>query len=105
MTFQKMAEVLRTAATKIEENGWCQGVYYNRHDGGYCIVGAVRESAGTWDPWYFERAIGNFARKHGIHNLVTYNDTFGRTKEEVCAKLRKLADLAEEENIFGGKCQ
>ncbi|WIF20579.1 hypothetical protein SEA_JFLIX2_89 [Rhodococcus phage Jflix2] len=97
-------ESLRRAADLIEKHGWIQGDYGDMSQG-YCAIGALSRAAlatasdGTYDGslHLLEAAIpttfpdnpntwsGKFSR------VVEWNDTPGRTREEVLQLFRKAA--------------
>ena len=87
------AKLLLKAAAVIDEIGWCQNGY-TKH-GGYCIYGALDHAAGfdvgegatnqvvSQAAWRFIDAVKS--------SVAGWNDTPGRTKDEVVAKLRAVA--------------
>ena len=75
--------VLLDAADYIEEYGWCQ---YRWQDGEkVCALSAISVTAGR-----NLEAIGRL-RKFLGGRIDTWNDTVGRTKDEVVAALRACA--------------
>lgn len=79
------------AAEYIRRHGWCQGTWYNGR--GVCMMEAVRVV--TNDPRSGFGTNYDNAENH-LRNLlgrcpVGYNDTGGRTKEEVIALLERAA--------------
>ncbi len=84
--------VLRRAAALLETNGWCQGEMEG--DGGrHCALGAIEASYidpedGTLAIMALKKVLGAKGRKAFI---ADWNDTRGRTKKDVIAKLRKAA--------------
>lgn len=92
------------AATLLETVGWCQGVFRKVGDKGveaYCMIGACREAAGyyayDYDAAYADAAVAADLAAHAAHadasdaaDAARWNDTPGRTKEEVIAALRRL---------------
>lgn len=109
MTDQAAGQVARAAADLIEKHGWVQRSYGDA-DRGYCMVGAMNAAVnptrgttlafdhhryadmlGIWMKPYVTLSPGDFC--DGCANEVTtFNDTPGRTKEEVVLHLRKFAD-------------
>ena len=90
------ADVLNRAAELIETVGWCQGTYGGRDVGHFCLVGAVDEA--MWELrglefFYdlFELPLPTYFGKQSPHH---WNDRPERTREEVVAKLRELAEGA-----------
>jgi hypothetical protein len=84
------SKLLLKAADYVEKNGWCQHELQSG-DGRVCIVGALSAVAdeiflvGTHSAAWtrLQKALNKMAG--------TWNDTQGRTKEEVVAKLRAVA--------------
>lgn len=76
----------------LEEHGWCQGRF---SDGkGVCLQGALNVATKGIPAKGFTKldmAIWlSIQEKSGISNLTDFNDTGGRTKEEVINMLREL---------------
>lgn len=82
-------------ARKLVNLGWTTGAFV-RHDGGqvfYCSLGAVRKITSSSKflssaERMLDRAVSQWAVEHGKHDdldkgIVSFNDTNGRTKEEV----------------------
>lgn len=68
---------------KIERDGWCQGSF---HKGARaCVMGAIGEL-----PTYGERSEFLKATLRRQPILIKWNDTLGRTKEEVIALLKEV---------------
>ena len=84
-------EVFAKAADILERDGWCQGRYVDRF-GRRCMAGAIL-SAGTGyagGDWTSKER--KFADEFGWDlDWARWNDTKGRTQDEVIAKLRELA--------------
>jgi hypothetical protein len=82
------AKLLMKAADLIEKHGWCQG-RWRATDGRLCLRGAIINSGSHQVAFAaihrVDAAIG------GPYTSVGWNDTMGRTKEEVVAKLRSVA--------------
>ncbi len=87
-------EVLDRAAGVLEERGWCQHSFFHR-DGRVCAVGAL---AVACEQIHAPRSV----RGDAIYVLAAlthcdptvWNDTGGRTKEEVVGLLREAAENA-----------
>lgn len=85
--------VLRAAAERIERDGWCQG---KPTDGTRCcavraIVMAGESSFGTS---LAIEAVRDFIGCN-TYGVIHWNDTPGRTVDEVLAALRSAADAVE----------
>lgn len=96
-------EIALGAARLLREVGWVQGTFrtYDPDEGkytGFCMLGAIRQTAE-----YFDRQLSDeeydamtevvMAVKEALPcGLVSYNDTPGRTKDEVIAVLEKAAE-------------
>jgi len=87
---------LRRAADLIEEHGWVQGEYGNKRKG-YCVIGALGREA---LPMTYHDAVvrldaalpDTFPEKTSrFQRLVEWNDTPGRTRDEVLQLFRKAA--------------
>lgn len=111
VTGQAAGWVARAAADLIEKYGWVQSSYGNA-DRGYCMVGAMRAVANPTrhmystslsnHNWYSDvlgRWIKPYVTSSPAHfcggcagEITVFNDTPGRTKEEVVLHLRKFAD-------------
>lgn len=97
-------EVLLLAAALIEKFGWCQHVYQKGVDGPVCLAGAVRLA--TWGEVYptltsvisfeqqseYGQAVAALMARTDDGGVTTYNDTPGRTKEQVLNFLRRVAE-------------
>jgi hypothetical protein len=84
-------QLLLRAAEVIERDGWIQGHAF-QHDG-VCMVGAIAR-AGRGQQWpagtqYQKMLTALFPSTGG--NMVRWNDTPGRTKQQVIDALRKAA--------------
>lgn len=92
--------ILYRASEVLGENGWCQGAIKDL-DGQFCAVGAIREASieimGTRDSWSECVALsrlGSHIRKLNYDPVVTiprWNDTEGRTSEEVILAMKRTA--------------
>ena len=97
--------LLLRAAEVIEERGWTQGSYCDG-DGGVCAMGAISVGAG-YPPESID-GLANYVSGKAVMKLIKvidpqgkfvdrigsipdWNDTRGRTKEEVIAALRTAA--------------
>lgn len=98
------SEILLKAADLIEQKGWTQGAYarsgefevssLHREATCYCTIGAI--ICATGEARMLGRGVvdGTKARLFamiGDHDIVSWNDTPGRTKEEVVEALRRAA--------------
>jgi hypothetical protein len=85
-------EVLLKAAEEIERRGWIQRVAANER--GCCIWGAFRSIGYSYEGIApVNLAYDVFEDYLGVHP-VGWNDTPGRTKEEVLSALRAAAEAA-----------
>lgn len=89
------ADVLDAAADLLDRDGWCQG-YDKDDDGRYCARGATKAAASS------DTLVGAGARialtqRLPTHNIPAWNDTPGRTQEEVTSTLRRVARELREE--------
>lgn len=82
---------LRAAVTYLDEHGWVQGMY-KRSDGAVCLAAALSASGHTSGAWL---ALHSFI---GTNAVQHWNDTFGRTVDEVKAALLGAADAFEREH-------
>ena len=98
----KAAEIL-----EAHEDAWCQGSFRHMLAAGrysYCLIGACYEAAGYWlkAPEYWSRVdLDAAAARTAAYDAATaalgpnisiseWNDTPGRTREEVIAALRAV---------------
>lgn len=100
----RVRRLLLEADELIGEYGWRQGTSGNRKIG-FCAVGALREVGQTWlsrhvfdDSRRIKAAfrllndcIGTSNNRFGPRSIVSWNDTQGRTKDEVRALLQTVA--------------
>lgn len=77
---------LRQAADYIETHGWCQGKF-ERDDGHVCVSRAIHRAGGDLAA---RLAFVDFLGTPDV-SLLGWNDTPGRTAEEVIAALRECA--------------
>lgn len=70
----------------IKKYGWIQRAYGNV-EMGFCLVGAIAESNQKGAVEAVEKEL--YASSYILTSLTAWNDTIGRTKEEVIALLRK----------------
>jgi hypothetical protein len=78
--------ILLGAAEIIEQRGWCQGDFQDGN-GRVCMLGAISISSVS-SPM---GEAGNAIVLLGLKSVTQWNDTPGRTKEEVVARLRTAA--------------
>jgi hypothetical protein len=89
-----VAKILYDAADLIDANGWCQGEY--RSEGGcYCITGALVEVIGLGSFSEWSEAALAVEREIDEPHLPAWNDTEGRTVDQVTTALRNAARTAE----------
>lgn len=93
---EETARDLENAATLLREMGWCQGSMTNGA-GCHCAMGALAVICeGEWTPRWDEAREAlyrQFGGRHAIPSLVEWNDTPGRTAEEVISALEAAASL------------
>ena len=77
-------EILAEAA-RLVERGWCQGTYRDT-DGRVCLVGALNEASGR--PCTYLDEAWNAVCLEIPQGPSDWNDTPGRTAEEVATALR-----------------
>ena len=84
-------QLLRDAADLIEQKGWCQRAYSDGN--GYCAIGALLHI----DHNDISRSYlsATHSLEANIGSIATWNDQQERTKQEVIAKLREVAQLTE----------
>ena len=84
------ADVLRKAADYIEVHGWVQG--RPQEAGSVCVARAIRVCATGTRQFLEARAplLSALGMDHAL-DLPNWNDTPGRTAEEVIATLRSVA--------------
>ncbi len=95
--FNPVKECLVFAAD-IVDNGWCQGAA--NVNGRYCALGAISQAAinvrkqyGLINEYYIAADTMDTFREHlGQFEIVVWNDTPGRKKEEVSKALRDCAE-------------
>jgi hypothetical protein len=86
-----MPDVLDAAADYIEQNGWTQNRSRNA-DGAVCAIGAIRYASGQYVPISrLGLAAVDAVESHLGRWICGWNDTPGRTRTEVVAKLREVA--------------
>jgi len=100
-------QLLARARAIIMERGWTQWAYYRRNEG-FCLTGALWSAAGVSDeslvngithvedPTAFKTARAELREVTGSL-LVAWNDTPGRTRDEVVAALAAAEALCLEE--------
>src|SRR5260221_14376056 len=81
-------KVIWEVANYIEEHGWVQGGY--DHGEAVCILGAYKK-LGLGHFHVSTKRIYSFIKSNGQYGIVDYNDTPGRTKEEVITMLKQAA--------------
>lgn len=96
----KTSELLRKAADEIRRRGWWQGAMgSDRNDTENCRVCAdgAMNAASTGSPWGFCSMVPRdvFKEANRIFSIWDFNDTVGRTKEEVLEAFERAALAAE----------
>jgi hypothetical protein len=87
------SDVLRAAADKIINDGWCQEEYGDLEgDGPVCVLGAIRAATGKFEDGRWSDL---FAKRIGSPYLHQWNDRPHRTADEVIALLLTVADELE----------
>jgi len=85
--------LLLEAADYIEKNGWCQKMAYQHSSNGMtssCAIWAlVLMRKGDFKNW--DIAVNRLSTYTEDGNIPNWNDTPGRTKEEVVSALREAA--------------
>ncbi len=76
----------KAAADYIREHGWCQGTFVNKN-GCVCAGGAINRACIRDSHLLYDA----FDSEIGTTNTFGWNDTPGRTKEEVLAVFDKIA--------------
>jgi hypothetical protein len=112
----QVAADLRAAADVLERDGWTQMTVLNPTTGCRCLTGALAwaasngetskpgllpdftetyngETASAYDRW--RAACDSLRQQIDDDGVVDWNDTLGRTADEVTAALRAAADTAE----------
>lgn len=96
MSEERMIEIIREARKILSENDWCQNHFAKKADGTpimvyckdacqFCIQGALRRAANGNDTEYYkgtDQIITEINKRLRV-NAIQFNDTLGRTKEEV----------------------
>jgi len=83
------ADYLNDAADLIEKYGWHQ-FDFGDETVGYCVLGAIRKAVPLDRVRYARRVLDAYAEIDARvkQDAAVWNDTPGRTKEEVLAALR-----------------
>jgi hypothetical protein len=96
-------EILEGAHKLINEIGWCQGLFY-RYGGptmhnkiAYCLVGALIVSCRHQHPEFIE-AKSLIEYVENIQDLSKWNDSPGRTKEEVLKLIEETMERIDKGN-------
>lgn len=95
-----VADLFKRAADILEEFDWRQGRAGCRKEGSMCAIGAIYEACFDYglalrDPTSVAAFFGHGApRECGIFPLAVWNDDPDRTKAEVVAELRRLAEVS-----------
>lgn len=110
-----LAETLRRARDLLLEKGWTQGTFDNTH--GYCTLGACHYSfpqetptslrdatCSTMRNVLFTTIQATYGAEHPAESMsvIIWNDTPGRTKDEVLAVFdQAIANVCEAEILNG----
>lgn len=82
-------QVLLDAADLLEREGWAN---LSKHDSGLCVYRAIKRIVRTYDVSEAQRRLAlHVGAISPTHGLYSWNDTPGRTKEEVLTALRECA--------------
>jgi hypothetical protein len=114
MTPQYVGDVLEAAATRLETHGWCQDTDVDEA-GRCCVLSAISEAA-TGDAQLTsdlaQAATETLMRvivlddvracRHPEHMIAAWNDSEGRTVEEVVTALREAAAQARLDESLAG---
>jgi hypothetical protein len=99
MSADQVAADLRAAADLLEHEGWTQGQFQDEETGCRCAAGALEAAAEEEISGRWLDGIAALTQQLGISpgpiSLYRWNDTPGRTADEVIAALRAAADRAE----------
>lgn len=84
-------EDLNAVADPLEERGWCQGVTRD-FQGRFCLGGAIGWVLDVTTGQRWKLARQEVQLRIGTLSVASWNDTPGRTVEEVLAVLRGRSD-------------
>lgn len=85
-------EILRDAGMLIKKYGWIQGSWGN-HVKGYCMLGSIAKVTDfDIESESYDAVLLALAGVVKSSSLILYNDTTGRTKEEVIEVMLKAAN-------------
>ena len=89
-------------AKQLVEDGWCQNLfvtYKSEERFNYCAIGAMHSTSSPLSIFIFGKMVDTFIAANGLPssddlmgkttNITSWNDTKGRTKEEVLAAFDK----------------
>lgn len=98
------------AAELLETKGWGQGLYVNEGSGDMCLVGALRQAmcerlglrelpvdSVHWFTAVRDTGVPRVVARGRRGHLIVWNDTPGRTKEEVMDLLTSAAKTRRDE--------
>jgi hypothetical protein len=112
------ADVLEAAAEVLETTAWIQGDEFRTDDGmrrvAYCAIGAIRQAVGFYDAMaglyrpghgfgpldqhkssmdvlQLSNEVANLMRRDDGTSVITWNDTEGRTSDEVIDLMKHTA--------------
>lgn len=109
ITDEQVASLLRDAVDVLDERGWYQGWYVDAEGRCVCVLGAVAFAAGlevvsnvddeleagihgTGDRWELWRSAWKRLERAVDDDIPSWNDTEGRTVDEVKAALLRAAE-------------
>lgn len=72
----------------IRKYGWIQGRLGDEKQG-FCLIGSIRHACGSINN--LQEVINKLQTKIGT-SLITWNDTMGRTKEDVIILLESIGE-------------
>jgi hypothetical protein len=93
----KVKEILVKAKDILCTKGWIQGTF--EKDGACCALGALGNATGDVAGCYFDEVEAEHVLRRVVPNgrIVAFNDTPGRTKEEVLEAFDQAIALASAE--------
>jgi hypothetical protein len=106
-----VSENLEEAADRIEKSGWWDGSPYVSMESKFCIATSItcRPGSKGEEQLAIARVLGfdtNLTPNHIVRAIIDWNDTPGRTQQEVLDVMRAAAKLArndEEDSSSSGR--
>ena len=78
----------------IRNVGWCRGTFFkqdsNKHIIGYCVIGAINQCYKSYRKT--DEIVERLAVYLNITSVTAWNDSYGRTKNEVVAALEAIGE-------------